>query len=105
MSKTDVKYVMVTTVATVRKRYFIPSDQVPTKGDLNIALSMIEGDDTPVQASMELQLGEHVVDYECINEENLMIVLDEDRFDKDVVTKSDKLALIRHPQYNSWIKR
>jgi len=98
MSKTDVASVMVTTIATIRKRYFIPSDQVPTKGDLKIALDMIERDDTPVQASMELQLGEHVVDYEGISEDNLMIVLDEDRFDKDVVTKSEKLALIRHPQ-------
>jgi|TARA_B110000977_G_scaffold190881_1_gene262234 hypothetical protein len=98
MSKKDVEYVMVTTVATIRKRYFIPSDQVPTKGDLKIALGMIERVDTPVQAIMELQLGEHVFDYEGISEENLMLILDEDRFDKDVVTKSDKIALIRYAQ-------
>lgn len=104
MENLDKKYVVVTTVSSYRIRYAIPMDELQALNTEHPVDPLWALDSVTCQEVKEFSqewLGEHIVDHDVVNEDQILDLFDKDNsYLKEWSTK-EKLSLIRNWQINN----
>jgi len=103
MEDLDKKYVVVTTVASYRIRYAIPLDELQalnTEHPVDPKWALDEVTCEEVEEFSQEWLGEHIVDYDVIKEDQILKLFDKDNSYLKDWTKEQKITHIRHWQIN-----